>query len=93
MDISSISNLLSERSAAIEAPLPHAEAAQCRELVRAVQAVNRTEFFGQENELTFLMDRQTHKPIARIVNRVTREVVRQIPAEYVIRLAEEYSRG
>ena len=60
-----------------------------RALIRAVRAVNAAELFGQENELTFILDRETHRAVVRIVNRDTGEVVQQIPDEHVLRMAEE----
>jgi len=60
-----------------------------RELIQAVKALNRTEVFGYNNELTFVLDRETHRPLVRIVDRETREVIRQIPPEYALRMAEE----
>jgi flagellar protein FlaG len=65
------------------------QAAENREVVRAVQALNGTEMFGQENELTFQRDAATQRMVVRIVDRNTKEVVSQIPPEYVLRLAED----
>jgi flagellar protein FlaG len=59
-----------------------------RELIQAVKAVNQAELFGQ-NELTFVFDPKTRRTVVRIVNRETREVVDQIPEEYVLNLADE----
>jgi len=58
-----------------------------------VKAVNAVELFGQNNELTFIMDRATRRAVVRIVDRKSGEVVEQIPAEYVLRMAEELKRG
>lgn len=63
--------------------------AERRQLVKAIQALNATEMFGQNHELTFVLDRETKKPLVRIVDRETHEVVLQIPPEYAIRMAEE----
>lgn len=63
--------------------------AQQRELIKAVRAVNATELFGQDSELTFVFDRETRRAIVRVVDKQTREVVLQVPAEYVIRMAED----
>lgn len=60
-----------------------------RVLIQAVRAVNEAELFGQQHELSFAMDRGTRRPVVRIVDRKTREVVQQIPSERVLRLAEE----
>src|SRR5207245_5266919 len=59
-----------------------------REIIRAVRAVNASAMLGEKNELTFFLDRQTRRPIIKIVNRETNEVVQQLPNEQVLRLAE-----
>lgn len=66
---------------------------QRRELVKAVKALNQTELFGENNELTFILDRNTHRPLMRLVDRKTREVIRQIPPESVLRMAEDATKG
>ena len=66
--------------------------AQNRELIKAVKALNSTDLFGHDSELTFVFDRETHRALVRVVNRQTREVMMQIPPEYVIRMAEENQR-
>ncbi|HLI87025.1 MAG TPA: flagellar protein FlaG [Bryobacteraceae bacterium] len=63
--------------------------AQARDVVQAVKAVNASEMFGQENELVFQMDRQAKRMVVQIVNRQTKEVISQIPPEYVLRLSED----
>jgi uncharacterized FlaG/YvyC family protein len=72
---------------------PHAisaeQAAEQRELIKAVKAVNAAELFGQNSELTFVFDRQTQRALVRVVDKQTHRLVMQIPPEYVIRLAEE----
>ncbi|MEO8028712.1 MAG: flagellar protein FlaG [Bryobacteraceae bacterium] len=60
-----------------------------RELIQAVRAINAQDTFGSDNELTFFFDRNSHKAVVRIVNKETREVVRQIPNESVLRIAQE----
>lgn len=69
--------------------LDQQQATERRELVKAIKAINATEFFGENYELTFVMDRETHRPLMRIVDRQTREVIRQLPPEYTLRLAKE----
>jgi uncharacterized FlaG/YvyC family protein len=71
------------------APAPTDHAAENREVVRAVKALNGTEMFGQDNQLTFRKDPETQRMVIRVVNRKTEEVVTQIPAEYVLRLAAD----
>ena len=74
------------------ASIPVDQAAENREVVRAVKALNGTEMFGEENQLTFRRDPETQRMVVRVINRKTDEVVSQIPAEYVLRLAEDLKR-
>lgn len=60
-----------------------------REVIQAVRAVNASEKLGDSNELVFSLDRQTRRPVIRVVNRITNEVIQQIPNEQVLRLAED----
>jgi uncharacterized FlaG/YvyC family protein len=58
-----------------------------RQLIRAVRAVNDTELYGQDSAVTFVLDQEGH-PLLRVVNRKTREVIRQIPPEDVLTAAK-----
>jgi uncharacterized FlaG/YvyC family protein len=88
MDISSINNL-AHAAAAAGTALPEPASPDQRTLIQAVKAVNASQVFGENNELTFILDRATHRAVVRIVDRTSGEVVEQIPAEYVLRIAEE----
>jgi uncharacterized FlaG/YvyC family protein len=70
-------------------PATPAQAAENHDLVQAVRALNAAESFGNENELTFLLDRTTRLPVIRVVNRKTKEVIDQIPQQYVLQLAAD----
>lgn len=93
MDISSVNTLTSQLSAPAEAASPQPAGPEQRELIQAVKAVNAAELFGNDRELAFVVDRDTRRVVVRIVDRVSREVVRQIPAATVLQMAEESSRG
>ena len=58
-------------------------------LVQAVRTLNTAAAFGDQNEITFQVDRTSRLPVIRIVDRNTKELVTQIPAEYVLRMAED----
>jgi uncharacterized FlaG/YvyC family protein len=76
----------------IHAPTPVEtldKAAEKREVVQAVKAVNGTEMFGSENVLRFQKDQETNRFVVRVINRKTGEVLSQVPEEYVLRLAED----
>jgi len=69
--------------------VPPDAASQNRQVVQAVKALNAAEMFGQDNELEFQLDSATKRLVVRIVNRSTREVVSQVPPEYLLRMAED----
>ena len=60
-----------------------------REIIQAVRAVSASVQLGENNELTFSLDRQSRRPIIKVINRQTNEVVLQIPNEQILRLAED----
>jgi uncharacterized FlaG/YvyC family protein len=88
MEVTAIS-LNSIGSAAPAPPDPTDRASENRDVVQAVKALNGSQMFGQENELRFQKDPDTRRLVVRVVNRQTNEVVSQVPAEYVLRLAED----
>jgi flagellar protein FlaG len=89
MNIDAIQQAASQPLAAAVLAAPVEKFPQHRELIQAVKAVNVADLFGQDSELTFVLDRETHRPLVRLVDRNTNEVIRQIPPEYVLRIAAE----
>lgn len=85
MNISSINAVQASAEPAAPTPIHQDQ----RELVHAIKAVNGAELFGQDNELSFIMDRSTRRMVVRIVNRTTGDVVDQIPEQYVLDLAAQ----
>jgi uncharacterized FlaG/YvyC family protein len=71
------------------AAIPPEQAVANRDVIQAVKALNAAATFGNQNEITFQVDRASRLPVIRIVDRETKEVVDQIPPEYILRLAEE----
>jgi flagellar protein FlaG len=86
MDISSMNSSAPAPAQPVSVE-PADKAAQNRDVVQAVKAVNAAEMFG-DNELEFQRDPQSHRMLIRVVNRKTKEVISQIPPDYVLRLAE-----
>jgi uncharacterized FlaG/YvyC family protein len=89
MSISSISGSATATATAQEPPAAKQPTEDQKALIQAVKAVNAAELFGQENELTFMIDRAAKIAVVRIVNKKTGELVQQIPNERVLKLAEE----
>lgn len=86
MDISSV------RTVAYSGPQSTAhtpaEATERRGLAQAVRSVNQSGVLGQ-NQLVLTVDRETQRRVIRIEDRETHELVLQVPAEYVLRLAQD----
>ncbi|MGA2195301.1 MAG: flagellar protein FlaG [Bryobacteraceae bacterium] len=92
MDITAL-NRISQDLPSAATPVPAEKAAENREVVQAVKALNSTEMFGQENDLVFQKDPQTKRMVIKVVNRKTKDVVAQIPPEYVLQLAANLKTG
>lgn len=88
MDTGSINPAAMSLAASFATQQPVDRLAEHRELIQAVHALNGAEVFGQNQELTFVLDRDTRKPLLRIVDRKTGEVIAQVPPEHVLRLAK-----
>ena len=88
MDVTAV-----DRSVSVPAPTvptePADKAVANREVVQAVKALNSTEMFG-DNELDFQRDPQTQRLVVRVVDRKTKEVISQVPPQYVLALAESW---
>lgn len=75
-------------SGAVSPAQPNEKMAEHRELISAVRALNGAEVFGQNQELTFSLDRDSRRTVLRIVDKKTGEVIAQLPPEHVLRLAK-----
>lgn len=67
------------------------QAAKNRELAKAIRALNENAVFGPGSELQFAIDQDTGRGLIRIVDRVTNEILNQIPPETALRVAAELS--
>jgi flagellar protein FlaG len=88
MEIGSLPPYAATFVAPAQATLTPQERVEQRQLTRAVRAINQARLFGEGNELTFALERGMDKPVVRIIDKETKEVIRQIPPEYLLRLAE-----
>ena len=91
MELTSINTLAAAVPAPAQSPLPAEVVEDRRSLIHAVKAVNEAELYGSENELSFSIDRASKRPVVKIIDRKTHEVIQQIPNEHVLRMAEEIS--
>jgi uncharacterized FlaG/YvyC family protein len=63
------------------------QAAQARQIAQAVRQINGSSAMPEDRELSMLLDPKTKMPIVRVIDSRTREIVNQIPAEYIVRIA------
>lgn len=92
MEIRRVDSLSELPAIAPVSPLTPELRAEQVQLIRAVEKLNEARVFGQNSELTFSVDRETRRPVMKIVDRETQEVIQQIPPEYVLRLAADFKR-
>jgi hypothetical protein len=89
MDVTSVSNSGQALPVAPDTTGPAGPKwlAENRDLIRSVQGIDASELFGDGRELTFAMDPDTKRPVVRVVDQQTQEVVWQSPPEYLLRMA------
>ena len=71
------------------APITPELRAQQDRLIQAVHAVNEGTLAGQNREMTYSVDPGTRRLVFKLVDKQTHDVIRQVPPEYLLRLAEE----
>ena len=91
MNVSSISAVTAPGSTTTQASPNQETAAERRSLASIARVVNGSKVLGEQNELVFTLDPNSHRIVARIVDRDTQQVVEQLPPEYILRLAAELS--
>jgi uncharacterized FlaG/YvyC family protein len=89
MEITSINNTALQAATPAASPAPEKPAVQ-RELIHAVKAVQTSALFGQDAELTFVVDRETRRTLVRVVDRQTGDVILQTPPEYLLEMAKDF---
>jgi len=87
MDIGSL-NRLNAVPVATAAPTTDDPAME-REVVMAVQHLNKSDLMANERELQYRRDPKTGHVVVQIRDRSTGEVVDQIPAETIVRLMHD----
>jgi uncharacterized FlaG/YvyC family protein len=55
----------------------------------AVRLLNNVQAVGEGREVTYSVDPQSRKPVVRVIESETKDVITQWPAEYALALAAE----
>jgi flagellar protein FlaG len=74
-------------------PASNDQQAENLALVQAVQAINAAELYGEQGELSFALDRRTQRGVVRLIERKTKQVIREVPPDQVLSLAESLEPG
>ena len=76
-----------EASEGVSKPATAADRALTRQVAGAVTVLNQIGFAGKGREVTFMADPGSHRPVIKVVETDTKEVVTQWPIDYVLQLA------
>lgn len=60
-----------------------------RSVSAAVQTLNSVGYAGDGREVTFSLDQATKRPVVKVVDTFTKEVIHQWPPEYLLQLAAD----
>lgn len=74
-------------SAVAPKPIAADQSAQNRELVRAVRTLNNDGSAGKGREFSIFLDPKSHQPVVRIIDAGTREVIDEVPSEYLLEVS------
>ncbi|MGA2711759.1 MAG: flagellar protein FlaG [Bryobacteraceae bacterium] len=72
---------------------PAADRTVNRAVSVAVGQLNEAGYAGAGREVTFSLDPATKQPVIKVIDTATREVIRQMPPEYLLQLAAENTNG
>jgi hypothetical protein len=92
MDIAPVSHVAQAPAAVSDTASP-TWLVQNREMIRSIKGIDAPELFGEGRELAFAVDWDTKRPVVRVVNTQTGEVLFQSPPEYMLKLAQALGRG
>ena len=87
MYVTLLNTVQSPGATMITAAISAEQQSQNRQLLRAVRAVNAVEVYGQDSQVTFVLD-EAGRALLQVVNRRTKEVIRQVPPQDVLTAAK-----
>jgi uncharacterized FlaG/YvyC family protein len=83
-----ISSSIPVAASDLRSGLSPADVADRQRIARAIHALNQMNVFGANRELTFALDRGTHRMVIHVIDRDTHETIMQLPAENILRMLE-----
>jgi flagellar protein FlaG len=91
MDVIAFSRTI-QAAPAMATPVSADTALQNRQLIQAVKALNKSDMLSEDNGLEFQKDPDSKRWVIKVVNKATGDVISQVPAEYVLRLADDLNK-
>lgn len=70
-------------------PLPGEQRAALKAISKAVRTLNEVQYAGEGREVAFSVDPASRKPVVRVVDTNTKEIIVQWPSSYVLQLAAQ----
>jgi uncharacterized FlaG/YvyC family protein len=59
----------------------------------AVGKLNEASYAGEGREVTFSVDPATRQPVVKVIDSATKEVISQLPPEYLLQIAGDETTG
>jgi flagellar protein FlaG len=88
--VTSIPALVTDAPAATVPASPTTEErAFNRSVSAAVETVNNAGYAGDGREVTFSVDQATKRPVIKVIDTTTKEVLNQWPPEYLLQIAAD----
>src|ERR1700723_3341789 len=88
LSVNSIVSAPALSSSAQSTPAP-ADRTQTRAVAAGVRALNNAGYAGEGREVTFSVDPTTKVSVIKVIDTATKEVIQQLPPEYLLQLAAE----
>jgi len=63
------------------------------QIIHAVRQLNKAEFMGDSHELKFMRDEETQRPVVKIVNRETGEVIDEVPPQNILHMLADLDKN
>jgi uncharacterized FlaG/YvyC family protein len=92
ISVNAVSSYPAPSSGAQVSPAP-ADRTLNRAVSVAVGKLNESSYAGEGREVTFSVDPATKQPVVKVIDTATKEVIRQLPPEYLLQIAGDDAGG
>ena len=97
MDIGSVNRVNTDRAdltvPSNPTPAQQNDPSMVRQIVTAIRGLNQSEMMAPDRQLTFMLDPKTQRPVIRIVEKDSGDVIDQIPPEMILLMRDSLNKG